>query len=196
MENDDPEYQALVQRYRADVETSGVSREELIDLLARNLASHDLICQSHECIRHHLEENVRMLKEKLRLHEQIGDFLEKQSAEETRKFLAAVNAIPKAVQAGMEAGGRVLVSSAGKKGASKRHAPARELKEWALQEAADMRGTHMDIAKHLSQRIPSHLATVSADPKRFIYDTVRQQGKQTAPKAPRGFVPLTRSRQP
>ena len=100
------------------------------------------------------------------------------------------------VHMAFRAGGSALVSSAGKKGANKRHAPSRELKEWARQESAKMRGTHMDIAKNLSQRVPQHLATVSTDPKRFIYDTVRQQRKQTAPKAARGFVPLTRSRQP
>ena len=194
---DDIEHQALVQRHKADIEASGMSREELIDLLARNFASHNLICSSYERSCHRLEEDVRMLEERIRLHEQIGDLLEKQSAEDERKLVAASNAIRQAVHAGMSAGGRALVSSAGKKGADKRHAPTRELKEWALQEAAKMRGTHMDIAKHLAQRIPQPLATASDDPKRLIYDAVRQQRKKTALRgAPRGFVPLTHSRQP
>lgn len=186
---DDLEYQTLVLRHKADIEASGMSQEELIDLLARNLATHNLMCRIYES-------NCRLLKNTLKIREEICDLLKDRSADGEQKLLAAVNAIPQAIQAGMEAGGRALVSSAGRKGASKKHAPARELKEWALQEGAKMRGTHMDIAKHLSQRVPPHLATVSADPKRFIYDTVRQQKKQAAPKAPRGFVPLTRSRQP
>lgn len=192
----DLEYEELVQRHKADIAASGMSRDELIDHLAGHLSCYDLICRSYESRCHHLEEDVRMLEKQLSLSAQIGDLLEKQSAEDGRKLLAAVNFIPKAVRAGMEAGGRALVSSAGKKGADKRHTPTRELKEWALQEAAKMRGTHMDIAKNLSQRIPQSLATASADPKRFIYDTVRQQRKQTALRAPRGFAPLTHSRQP
>ena len=193
---DDIEYQALVQRHKAEIEASGMSQEELINLLARNLATHALICSSYERSCHRLKEDVRTLEGQIRLHEQIGDLLEEQSAEDKRKLVSACNAIRQAVHAGMSAGGSALVSSAGKKGANKRHAPSRELKEWARQESAKMRGTHMDIAKNLSQRVPQHLATVSTDPKRFIYDTVRQQRKQTAPKAARGFVPLTRSRQP
>ena len=183
MENDDLEYQALVQRYKADIEASAMSREELIDLLARNLATHNLICSTYESKFHWIESSLKK-------REEICDLLEKQRVEGERKLLAVVNAIPQAIQAGMKAGGRLQASSAGQKGASKRHALTRELKEWARKEAAHMRGTHKDIAKHLSERVPPHLATASDDPKRFIYDAIRKREKESIPKVQRGLPHL------
>ena len=68
---------------------------------------------------------------------------------------------------------RSSLSSAGVKGAQSLHRPMAELKEWALSEANRIRGSHKDIARNLTSRIPKHLVNVSKDPERLIYDTLR-----------------------
>ncbi len=90
---DDIEYQALVQRHKAEIEASGMSQEELINLLARNLASYNFLCRSYE-------NNCRQLEGAIKIRAQICDLLEQKNASTEEKFFAAVNAIPKAVQAG------------------------------------------------------------------------------------------------
>ena len=47
-EEDDQEFQALRMSHKASIEASGMTRDELIDLLARNLASYNLLCRSYE----------------------------------------------------------------------------------------------------------------------------------------------------
>ena len=185
---DDPEFEALRKRHKVEIEASGMTRNELIDLLARNFASYHLLCQSFENTRHHLERAVEA-------RTQLGSVLELQNAEEKRKLLALVNALPNLVRESFNAGGSVLAAKAGRCGAARKHAPMRELKEWALQEAAKMRGAQMDIAKKLALRIPSHLVDVSDDPKRLFYDTLRQKNKPPKMKQVRGFVPRTRGNQ-
>ena len=95
-EADDLEYQALVQRHKAEIEASGMSRDELINLLARNLASYNFLCHSYE-------NNCRQLEETIKIRAQICDLLEQKNASTEEKFFAAVNALPKAAQAGMQA---------------------------------------------------------------------------------------------
>ena len=95
-EADDLEYQALVQRHKAEIEASGMSRDELINLLARNLASYNFLCHSYE-------NNCRQLEEAIKIRAQICDLLEQKNASTEEKFFAAVNALPKAAQAGMQA---------------------------------------------------------------------------------------------
>ena len=70
---DDPEFEALRGRYKADIEASGMTRGELIDLLARNLASYDLLCSSYES-------NCRRLEEAIELRVQLCDMQEQQAA--------------------------------------------------------------------------------------------------------------------
>ena len=182
---DDPEFEALRGRYKADIEASGMTQGELIDLLARNLASYDLLCSSYES-------NCRRLEEAIELRVQLCEMQEQQTAEEKRKLSALINAPPKLVEKSMTAGRSVLAAKAGEKGAASKHAPIRELKQWALREAAKMRGAQMDIAKKLVPRIPPHLSNASDDPKRLIYDTLRQQSKPPRTTQVRGFVPRTR----
>lgn len=69
------------------------------------------------------------------------------------------------------------LAQAGAKGAAAKHKGAAELKAWALQKAASMRGADADIARKLSAQIPADLADVSKSPERFIYDALRSKSK-------------------
>ncbi|RYH20905.1 MAG: hypothetical protein EON54_25955 [Alcaligenaceae bacterium] len=69
------------------------------------------------------------------------------------------------------------LSDAGKRGAVVRFAPFQELKDWALGHAAKMKDDDMTIARKLSTKLPPHLANVSKDPTRVIYDAIRASGK-------------------
>ena len=69
------------------------------------------------------------------------------------------------------------LSMAGKLGAEIRHGPSSQLKMWARGEAKTMRGSDIDVAKILSAKIPAHLADVSKDPQRLIYDALRAASK-------------------
>lgn len=61
----------------------------------------------------------------------------------------------------------------GKAGAKVRLGPVNELKNWALSEAEKMQGADMAIARRLGQKVPQHLANVSVDPQRLIYEALR-----------------------
>jgi hypothetical protein len=186
-EADDPEFEALRMRHKADIEASGMTREELIDLLARNLALYNLLCQSYE-------NNCRQLEGVIEIRTQLCELLEQQSAEHERKLLAIVNALPKVINESLRDGHKVFAAKAGRKGAAKRHAPTHQLKVWIIQEAEKIKGSHKGIARELAKRIPSELAEASSDPERLIYDTLRATSKNSAPKAAKGFVPFTRGR--
>lgn len=68
---------------------------------------------------------------------------------------------------------KAMLSAAGRLGASRKNEPIRQLKKWALEKATEMRASHKDIARRLSAELPIHLADVSKDPERLIYDTLR-----------------------
>lgn len=70
---------------------------------------------------------------------------------------------------------RVALSASGKKGALSLHGPKAKLKVWALSQAKGNRGSHKDIARELATQIPEHLAEISKDPERLIYDALRAQ---------------------
>lgn len=72
---------------------------------------------------------------------------------------------------------RAALSASGKKGALALHGPRAELKAWALSQAKGNRGSHKDIARELAAQIPKHLADISKDPDRLIYDALRAQQK-------------------
>lgn len=186
-EADDIEFQTLRMRHKADIEASGMTRDELIDLLARNLASYNLLCKSYES-------NCRQLEGVIKVRTQLCNLLEQQSAEDKRKLLATVNTLPKVIQESMKFGGKEFAAKAGRGGATKRHAATRELKDWALQEASQMRGSDKGIAQKLVMRLPAHLVEASQHPERLIYDTLRAAKRPPAQKAERGFKPNTRSR--
>jgi hypothetical protein len=66
---------------------------------------------------------------------------------------------------------------AGSKGGVARHRQTAALKAWALQQAANMKGSERTIARTLTRQIPSHFASVSSDPVRLIYDALRDARK-------------------
>lgn len=68
-----------------------------------------------------------------------------------------------------------FLSTIGFKGAIKKHELARELKDWALQQAATMRGSDIEISRALVQQLPPHLEAASKDPQRLIYSTLLHQ---------------------
>lgn len=70
-----------------------------------------------------------------------------------------------------------MLSMAGMRGANSRHRLSSELKKWALDKAAEMRGDHRGIARKLSAQLPAHLADASKDPVRLIYDALRTLAK-------------------
>ena len=186
-EEDDQEFQALRMSHKASIEASGMTRDELIDLLARNLAAYNLLCRSYENNCHQLEDVIKIRTELCKL-------LEHESAEHKRKLMAVVGALPSVIEMSMKAGGKSLATEAGRKGLANRNAPIRELKEWVIQEAAMQRGSHKGIARELAKRIPKHLEEASKDPERLIYDTLRAAKKPSVPRAVRGFTPFAHSR--
>lgn len=76
-----------------------------------------------------------------------------------------------------EAMRKETLAQAGAKGAAAKHKGASELKAWALQKAASMRGADIDIARKLSAQVPLDLANSSKSPERLIYDTLRARKK-------------------
>lgn len=66
-------------------------------------------------------------------------------------------------------------SDFGKKGAQTKNQPTEDLKTWALAQAAGMRDQDIAIARKLSAQIPEHLAGISKNPERLIYDALRAQ---------------------
>lgn len=69
------------------------------------------------------------------------------------------------------------LSEAGAKGAKAKNEATDKLKCWALAKAADMRDQDIDIARKLAAQIPSHLADVSKNAERLIYDALRTRSK-------------------
>jgi hypothetical protein len=67
------------------------------------------------------------------------------------------------------------LSKAGAKGALVKLQPYAALKTWALEKAVGMRDQDVDIARKLSAQIPEHLADVSKNPERLIYEALRAQ---------------------
>jgi hypothetical protein len=65
------------------------------------------------------------------------------------------------------------LAKAGAKGAKKKHTPTDELKRWAENKAVNMREADRVKARKLSAWIPEHLANVSKNPERLIYDHLR-----------------------
>ncbi|QJC57151.1 hypothetical protein HC248_02467 [Polaromonas vacuolata] len=72
-----------------------------------------------------------------------------------------------------EENNRIKLSRQGLAGQEVRHRKTRELKLWVFSMAASMRDHHAGIARKLSAQIPDHLACVSKNPERFIYDALR-----------------------
>ena len=72
---------------------------------------------------------------------------------------------------------KAMLSKAGLQGAESRNKPYEALKNWALEKAGGMRGADMDIARKLSADLPNHLADISGNATRLIYDTLRAQKK-------------------
>ena len=65
------------------------------------------------------------------------------------------------------------LAEAGAAGAKLKHNKTNELKKWAECVAVDMREADADKARKLSARMPEHLADVSKNPERLIYDHLR-----------------------
>ena len=67
----------------------------------------------------------------------------------------------------------------GKNGGKAKNKPKQELKDWALQQAKSLKLTDRDAARHLSARIPEHLAAESKNPEQLIYRALlaRHQAK-------------------
>ena len=72
---------------------------------------------------------------------------------------------------------KAKLSEAGRQGAIVKNLPHERLKIWALGEAKEMRDADIDIARRLAARLPAHLADISKNPERLIYDTLRNPTK-------------------
>jgi hypothetical protein len=70
------------------------------------------------------------------------------------------------------------LAKAGAAGAKLKHTKTNELKKWAERLAVDMREADADKARKLSARMPEHLANVSKNPERLIYDHLRAVRKR------------------
>ncbi|GER20585.1 hypothetical protein VCH24_56260 [Variovorax boronicumulans] len=62
---------------------------------------------------------------------------------------------------------------AGRRGGAERHRATRELKQWALVQAATQKGSDIAIARRLASQVPERLRDASADPERLIYEALR-----------------------
>ena len=70
-----------------------------------------------------------------------------------------------------------MLSAAGRQGATVRNQQYQELKAWARKKAEGMKDPQRDIARKLAARLPLHLADVSKEPERLIYDALRSSAK-------------------
>ena len=70
-----------------------------------------------------------------------------------------------------------MLSAAGRQGATVRNQQYQELKAWARKKAEGMKDPQRDIARKLAARLPLHLADVSKEPERLIYDALRSFAK-------------------
>jgi len=68
------------------------------------------------------------------------------------------------------------LSEAGAKGALVRLQPYIELKSWALEKGQKL-GASKAVARKLAAQLPAHLADVSEDPGRLIYETLLNRNK-------------------
>ena len=68
---------------------------------------------------------------------------------------------------------RQRLSEAGEQGAAAKKQKFKPLIDWALLQAKSMKDQDVDIARKLSARLPHHLANVSKNPQRLIYDALR-----------------------
>lgn len=75
---------------------------------------------------------------------------------------------------------RAALSNAGRLGARSKNQGTDALKAWALEKSRSMRGADIEIARQLSARLPEHLADVSKDPARLIYDALRADREKNA----------------
>lgn len=73
-----------------------------------------------------------------------------------------------------EAKRRQALSEAGKLGAQAKHRKPGELKDWAISQAAQLRGADAVVARRLAAKLPIELADVSKNPERLIYDALRE----------------------
>ena len=69
------------------------------------------------------------------------------------------------------------LSRAGEKGVMVKLKPYAEIKTWALSEAKNMKDPDIEIARKLSAQLPKHLADVSRNPERLIYEALRARYK-------------------
>ena len=74
---------------------------------------------------------------------------------------------------------REMLSMAGALGAKSKNKPFAELKRWGIKSALGMKGANRDVARQLANQLPAHLADVSDDAFRLIYDAIRAQKDQT-----------------
>ena len=79
------------------------------------------------------------------------------------------------IRQGQERTRKAKLSEAGKLGALAKNAPVNALKDWALNRASSMRGSDIDNARQLSALLPEHLAEISKNPERLIYDALRNR---------------------
>lgn len=68
------------------------------------------------------------------------------------------------------------LSEAGAKGALVRLQPFIELKSWALEKGQKL-GASKAVARKLAAQLPAHLADISEDPGRLIYETLLNRNK-------------------
>lgn len=69
------------------------------------------------------------------------------------------------------------LSEAGLLGAQAKNRKTNNLKNWALDKAASMRGDDRNIARKLFDQLPAHLTGISSDPMRLIYEALRAKRK-------------------
>jgi hypothetical protein len=96
------------------------------------------------------------------------------------QFLMGLSMIYCAVETQMETvetNKKLSLSEAGAKGAESRMAPYKAMSNWVMAKASGMRGDHKTIARTLAAQLPKHLAEVSKDPARHIYETLRKPTK-------------------
>ena len=99
------------------------------------------------------------------------------SAAEFRGTASTFGKAFKAVtQAELDKPRRNILSKAGAKGALVRLQPYAELKRWALEKGGKL-GASKDVARRLAAQLPAHLADVSKEPERLIYDALRTSAK-------------------
>ena len=80
------------------------------------------------------------------------------------------------IQAELDKPRKSTLSKAGTKGALVRLQPYAELKRWALEKGGKL-GASKDVARRLAAQLPAHLADVSKEPERLIYDALRNSAK-------------------